>query len=443
MRDDEIFLRPIARRLWRREAGDCPRRPAGPLQAARIAYLVVRDTIEGPLGLHAASLVYTTLLSFVPLTAISFSVLKGFGIHNQLEPLLAHALAPLGDKASEVAQRVIGFVDKMEVGTLGAIGVGLLVYTAISAVQKVERAFNEIWRVAQARSLARKFADYLSVLLIAPVLMFTALGIAAAVKGSVLDRWLADVPMLSGALDAGGRMAPACLLFVAFAFSYTFLPNTTVRIRPAVIGALVAAGLWLAGAWAFSTFIGDAGSYTAIYQAFATLIVLLIWLDLNWMIVLAGAAIAFYYQHPQCVRLDPPHGDLAGTSAEDQVLAVAAAVARAFCAARPAPGVETLAAVTDLAVDAVASTLDRLEHAGVVVRTAAEPAGYLPAVAPERIPLSQVVHAGRVQRRACKDDLGGVIASLDDAIEGALATALAGRTLKELITGDDTGPRPR
>lgn len=443
-RDDDAFLAPIARVLRREPAVPRAAWRAGLVQALRILYLVARDVSEGSIGLHATSLVYTTLLSFVPLLALSFSVLKGFGIHNQIAPMLLHALAPLGEKAGEVAGRVIGFVDKMEVGTLGAIGLGVLVYTAISAVQKIERAFNEIWQTATPRPLARKFADYLSVLLIGPVLLIAALGLAAAVESSVLYRWLAAVPVAGALLEAGGRLLPVGLLAGLLGFAYAFLPNTRVRPASAMTGALAATLLWLAAAWVFATFIASAQGYTAIYQAFATLIVLLIWLDLGWLIVLIGAAIAFYHQHPGSVRAGLAAGGAAGAAAERCALAVAAAIVRAFCQDRPAPGAATVADAVGLPADVCRETLDVLEAAGVVVRTAAEPPGYLPAAAPEAIPLIRIIRAVRGGSADASMPPPGdrsAPADLEHAIDAGLAAALAGRTLQDLAAEPATAPQ--
>ena len=158
------------------------------------------------LALHAASLVYTTMLSLVPLAALGFSVLKGFGVHYRFEPLLATMLAPLGDQAPEISERLMDFVENVNVGVLGAVGLALLFYTAISTVQKVESAFNDIWHVHETRSIARKFTDYLSVLLIGPVLMFSAVGLAGTVIASEPIRQLGQV---SACGCAAGYRRPA------------------------------------------------------------------------------------------------------------------------------------------------------------------------------------------------------------------------------------------
>src|SRR5690554_4428770 len=136
------------------------------------------------------SLVYTTLLSIVPLLALSFSVLKAMGVHQRMEPLLYQFFEPMGPQGMEVAERILGFVDNMRVGVLGSVGLALLVYTVISLVQKIERSFNTIWRVPEMRSMAQRFSNYLSVIMVGPLLMVSAIGVTAAIFSSEIAQTL-------------------------------------------------------------------------------------------------------------------------------------------------------------------------------------------------------------------------------------------------------------
>ena len=137
------------------------------------------------------SLVYTTLLSIVPLIALSFSVLKGLGYHRYLEPLLYQFLEPLGDRATEITARVMEFVENVQSGVLGSLGLAFLLYTVISMIQKVEESFNFVWRVEQPRSIGRRFSEYLSVMVVGPVVMVAAMGLLATVGSNGLVQHLA------------------------------------------------------------------------------------------------------------------------------------------------------------------------------------------------------------------------------------------------------------
>src|SRR5690606_39804399 len=126
----ENGLRAVDRGLWQVETAHRSKLHQRFWHLSRVIVAVVRDLVRGDITLHAMSLVYTTLLSLVPFLALSFSVLKGFGIHNQLEPILDNILAaPLGERGPEVVSNIIAFVDNIKVGVLGSVGLGFLIYT--------------------------------------------------------------------------------------------------------------------------------------------------------------------------------------------------------------------------------------------------------------------------------------------------------------------------
>ena len=122
----------------------------------RYLYAIIRDFFSGQLTMRAMSLVYTTLLSVVPLLAFSFAILKGFGVFNQLEPYLTNLLAPLGDQGEKITAQVLALVDNVKGPVLGGVGLTFFLYTAISTVQKVEESFNYTWYVSKPRSFARR-----------------------------------------------------------------------------------------------------------------------------------------------------------------------------------------------------------------------------------------------------------------------------------------------
>jgi membrane protein len=122
----------------------------------RYPYGLIRDILRGDLTLRAMSLVYTTLLSIVPLLALSFSVLKGLGVHRDLEPVLYTFLEPLGQRGYDLTNQIMTFVDNVRGDVLGSLGLIFLLYTTVSMIQKVEESFNFVWRVAQPRSLMRR-----------------------------------------------------------------------------------------------------------------------------------------------------------------------------------------------------------------------------------------------------------------------------------------------
>ena len=269
----------------------------------RVLHMLVRELMGGQLNLRAMSLVYTTLLSIVPLLAVSFSVLKGFGVHNKVEPLLFNLLEPLGPNGAEITAKIIGFVENVKVGVLGSVGFALLIYTVIALMQKIESAFNFVWQIENLRSLSQRFSNYLSVILIGPVLIFSAVGFTATALDMELSRRLIALEPFGTLMLFGGKLVPYFLVCTAFTLIYIFIPNTRVNFRAALIGGVIAGVLWKFTGWGFATFIASSSKYAAIYSSFAFMILLLIWMYLSWLVLLVGSQIAYFVQHPKYMTL--------------------------------------------------------------------------------------------------------------------------------------------
>ena len=202
--------------LWSTDLADLPFYKRAVLHTLRLIIAVALEFRPRLLDARAAGLVFTTLLSLVPFLAVVFSVLKAFGVHHQIEPLLAQTLEPLGPKSIEITARVIDFVDNLKIGVLGMVGIAGLLYTSYSLVDKIEQALNAIWMVRQGRSWSRKFTDYLSVVLAGPVLVFTAFGALASLQSHALVQWLMDMEPFGTLLVWSAEVFPFIMLCAAF-----------------------------------------------------------------------------------------------------------------------------------------------------------------------------------------------------------------------------------
>ncbi len=406
----------------------------------RLVYTVGYDLTQGTLTLRAMSLVYTTLLSTVPLLAFSFSVLKGFGVHNQLEPLLLNFMAPLGEKGEQLTRQIIGFVDNIKVGVLGALGLGLLIYTVISLMQKVESSLNHIWRVSTRRSFARRFSDYLSVLLVGPVLVFAALGVTTSVMSTDLVERIAEIEPMRAVVATAGTLVPYVLIIGAFTFVYMFVPYTTVRLRSALIGAVVAGVLWQAVGWGFASFMANSTKYTAIYSGFAIVILAMIWIYVAWLILLIGASIAFYHQHPQYQSRRPAELGLSIADIERLAVLVVMAIGRRYIAGQPPWSARELATHLTAPLRETDVVLRSLAADNVVVATTVESPGYLPGRPLDLITVNDVLRAVRRYpdraNRSVGGDTGSVSALLDEVVDAA-APAPGDTNIRRLL--DDAG----
>ena len=334
-------------------------------KAGRTVYALIRDVASGQLTLHAMSLVYTTLLSLVPLLALSFSVLKALGAHQRMEPFLYQFFEPMGPQGMEMAENILGFVDNMKVGVLGSVGLALLIYTVISLVQKIERSFNMIWRVPEMRSLSQRFSNYLSVIMIGPLLMVSAIGVTASIFSSELMQQIIEIEPFGSVIVLVSRFTPFFLVVLAFTFVYVFIPNTRVKLRYAFLAGVIAGVSWQAASMLFASFVADSTRYAAIYSGFAAGIFALIWTYLNWMILLLGASLAFYLQNPSSVakRRDV---QLSPELQEQVGLALVWLAAKPFSRGEPAPQQETLEQSLRVPGEVTRLISDKLIRAGVL-----------------------------------------------------------------------------
>lgn len=348
------------------------------MNSLKVTYIMVRELASGELNLRAMSLVFTTLLSLVPLIAVAFSVLKAFGVHNQIEPALLGMLAPLGPQGVEITDNIIGFVENVKVGVLGSLGLAILFYTIIALIQKIENAFNYVWRVKQARTLARRFTDYLSVVMIGPVLVFTALGITATVMTHSVVQNLQAIEPFGTLILLLSKLLPYVMIIIAFTFLYTFIPNTRVKLMPALVGATVAGILWITVGQVFAIFVATSANYTAIYSSFAILFFFMIWLYLAWLILLTGSQVAFYLQHPKLVQLEDRQYILSPRLREKEGLWLMMVIARQFHQQQPALNEQQLEVETELTSDSVQELLTMMVSAGLLVELIGDEISYVP-----------------------------------------------------------------
>lgn len=415
-----------------------PAEPEGPLRAlivvARYIYALGRDVMGGELTLRAMSLVYTTMIAIVPLLAFSFSVLKGFGVHRQMEPLLNEFLAALGPRGPEITQNVIGFVDNVQGGALAGISLGILLYSVLSMAQKVEASLNFVWRVDRPRSLARRFTEYLSVMLVGPLLMGIAFGLTTTLTSNFVVRELQQIEAVSETMLQLGKLMPFFMVVLAFSFLYAFVPNTKVRLRAALTGGLVAGVLWVGGGRLFAEFVVTASRTEAIYSGFAIVIVAMFWLYVSWLILLFGGQLAFYVQNPDFLPVGRRLPSMANSLRERIALMVAILVGRDFDQGGQGWRPEGLAARAGLPNHQVQQVVNALQDAGIVTETADE--RLIPGRALARITVADILDAVRSSGESRLDWPAGVEA-VSSRIETALASALGGETLADLVQKEE------
>lgn len=411
------YLQRLRELLWDLEAS--ARYPKRLVSWGRYAFVLARDLIEGQLSMRAMSLVYTTLLSIVPLLALAFSVLKALGVHNSLEPVLLELLRPLGDQSEAIAANVIGFVENIRVGVLGSLGVALLFYTALSLIQKVESAFNFVWRVERPRPLSQRLGEYFAVLTVGPVAVFAALGVTATIFNSSVMMRIGSYEPFGLLIFIIARLLPYVLIIGVFTFLYAFVPNTRVRLRAAAIGGLLAGLLWQAASTAFASFVSHSGNYSAIYSGFAIGIFLLIWLYVGWLILLTGCQLAFYIQHPEHLKPRRTPASLSGRATEYLALMIMGLTGRRFMQGQPGYTQEELALALHAEPEHVGRVVEVLLFHGLLVETGSDRTQLIPGMDLDSIDLARLWRLARAGATTLPQSGGGLGREVADLLNTA------------------------
>ena len=427
--------------IWGEDLSALPWWKAWLIKSVRVCYVAVRDVMDGELTLQAMSLVYTTLLALVPLLAVSFSVLKGFGVHNQIEPLLLNFLSPMGERGVEISSKIIGFVDNVKVGVLGSLGLALLIYTVISLIQKIESAFNYSWRVKRSRPFTQRFSDYLSIILVGPVLIFTALGITATLTNTAMVQKLAAVEPFQSVLQAVSHLLPYLLIITAFTFFYIFVPNKKVKLTSALIGGTAAGILWEVTGWAFASFVAESTKYTAIYSGFAILIMFMLWVYLSWLILLVGANIAYYHQHPESLTPERRSLRLSNRLKEKLSLLVMFMVGQNHYRNLPEWTLDNLSQQLHVSTDVIEPIIESLENKRILASTATDPPTYLPGRPLDTMEINDVLHAVRTANEVHNSNLNElpaefVVDQVINDLDQVIAKQLQGLTIKEFALSE-------
>ena len=289
----------LTREIWSIQLEDYPPIRRFLLRYLRVILLALRGFVEDRVLLRASALTYFTLMAIVPIFAMGFGIAKGFGMDKYLEKqLLANlkgqqvVVDKLIDFSSSLLERTGG-------GLIAGIGVAVLFYSVLKVFSHIEHSFNDIWQIKQARPFTRKFADYLSMMLIAPVLLIAASGINVFIVTQLaqLSQKMEIISLVSPIIIFSLRFLPYFIIWIMFTLLYVVMPNTKVNILSGIIAGVIAGSAFMVIQWVYIDFQVGVSKYNAIYGSFAALPLFLTWLQLSWLIVLFGAEIAFSHQN--------------------------------------------------------------------------------------------------------------------------------------------------
>lgn len=359
----------LQRDIWRVRAGALKGPRGCFIRAVRVLILSVREFASDKCALHASALTFYSLLSVVPVFAMAFGLAKGFG----LDRLLKEKLIENMQGQQEVFTRIIDFSEKLLQNTKGGIvagvGIALLFWTVINVLASIESSFNDIWGIKKQRTLGRKFTDYLSLMLIAPIFFLVASSMTVFVISQVtlITAKVAILGPMGPLILASLRILPYGVFWGLLTYLYMFIPNGKINFKSALLGGIVAGTVYQVVQWAYIHFQIGVSNAGAVYGSFAALPLFLIWLQLSWRIVLYGAELAFAHQNEQTFEFEVDCLSASPRNKKLLALCIAQLCVRRFADGLAPLSTEEIAAQLEMPIRLARELLSRLAQANILI----------------------------------------------------------------------------
>jgi membrane protein len=293
--------------VWRIRRTKLPPGKSFFLNLLRVLILSIRGFDEDRCHLRASALTFYSLISIVPVVAMAFGIAKGFGFEKMLEEQLRQKLAGHEDVLANVMEFSHSLLENTQGGLIAGIGLFILFWAVLKVLGQIEYSFNDIWGIKERRRIGRMFADYLSLILIGPVIIILSgsLTVFITTQVTLIVEKFSILGKFSTVAFLFLKLLPYTLLWALFTFLYIFMPNTKVHFSSGLLAGVVAGTIFQIVQWGYIAFQVGVAKYNAIYGSFAALPLFLIWLQLSWLIVLYGAEISFAHQNADTYEFEP------------------------------------------------------------------------------------------------------------------------------------------
>ena len=298
------------------------------VKAVKVVNLSIRSFMDRDLQVRSCALTYNTVLAIVPALAMLFAIARGFGFQNLLQSELFRYFPAQRHALDSALTYVDNYLAQASQGIFIGIGLVFLLWTLLSLMSNVEDTFNHVWGVTTKRSLQRKFTDYTALFLLLPLLMVCSAGISIFMSDAVQRVFGGNAlsPMMHRLL----ALMPTVISWLIFTAAYYLIPNTKVRFKGALFAGVLCGTLFQAVQWLFVTGQVYVSKYNAIYGSFAFLPLLLVWLQLSWLITLAGVVLTYAWQNFDSFAHREQVQRISQTYSNNMALAVLAVATKKF-----------------------------------------------------------------------------------------------------------------
>jgi membrane protein len=391
------IIRFMKKDIWNIRQKDLPPPKSFLLKTLKVVVLSIRGVAKDRISLQASSLTFFSLLSIVPVLAMAFGIAKGFGFEKGLEKMLLNALEGQEQVVMRVMEFARGLLASVKGGLVAGTGLLILFYTVIKILSHIERAFNDIWGIKNARTVGRQITDYLSVLLIGTVLFIMSSSVTVLITGGITLalKKFAFLHFLSPGISMVFRFLPVVALWVLFSFVYVFVPNTKVNLKSGALAGIIAGTMYYVFQWGYISLQIGIAKQSAIYGSFAALPLFFTWLQISWMIVLFGGEISFAHQNVEMFEFEEECLGVSHYFKRLLSLRVAQFVIRRFTQGEKAWSNEQISHELEIPIRLVNQVLYELVTSGILSEVMVEEkcTAYEPARDPDTLTIKSVIEA--------------------------------------------------
>jgi membrane protein len=368
---DKIYKRAVGfvtTDVWNLRLDDMPKHVAMLMKYLRITIISVKRYNQDNVELRASSLTYYSLLAIVPILAMGFGIAKGFGFDKDLEQVLIDNFMGQEEALNWILYFINNLLSNTKGGLIAGVALAMLFWSVMKMMGNIEASFNDIWQVKKGRSLVRKFTDYFSVMLIAPVFIFLV-GSGQVFIATELDNITAriDIVNLRPMVYFLVRLFPYVMTWALFTLIYIVIPNTKVNFKSAFIAGIIAGSAFLVVQWFYIYLQMGMSRYNVIYGSFAALPLLLMWLRASWVIVLLGAEISFARQNIDLYELGDEATKISKYAHRACDILVMELIIREFIEGRPPPVTQEIANKLKLPIRLVHTLIADLRNSNMIL----------------------------------------------------------------------------
>lgn len=334
----------------------------------RIIVLAARGFSTDKVQLRASALTFYSLLSVIPVAAIAFAIAKGFGLDKNLEGIILDKFSMYQDVLNPVLQKARSAIDETRGGYMAGVGVVILFWSVMSLLEHIESSFNHIWQIKSSRPWYRKFTDYLTIMLIAPVFIILSSSITIFIS-SYLVEFMSKAPILEffkPIISLLVRFAPFFISWLTLTILYIIMPNAKVKFIPALISGIVAGTALQFLQWLYIDLQFGIAKLSAIYGSFAAIPLFILWMQSSWLLVLLGAELSFANQNVSRYEFESESLNISNYQKRALILMIMQMIIRNFVLGEKPISAEYIATTLKIPVRLAREILQNLSQVNLV-----------------------------------------------------------------------------